>query len=163
MMTEHTSEIYDSSALTLNGVYGKHFIRRRTMKSTRQRRPFSAFRAARTRKSRQTRNAGISKNLMRKNKLAFITYPEKFKSWDTDFDGIEVFSLHTNAKKMNPVFFAFRFSLVFLSLSRTTLANYFERPDENLQKFDEIAAQKKIDAFCRKRRAFKYRFSPFRR
>jgi hypothetical protein len=82
------------------------------------------------------------------NKFAFITYPEKHKIWDSDFDGIEVFSLHTNAKKMNPFFVLFDAIWSFYPYPELVLAKYFYRPDANLQKFDEITQTKKTTLFA---------------
>ena len=52
------------------------------------------------------------------NKLALVTYPEKFKTWDADFDGVEVFSLHTNAKKANVFYALFDLIWSYSSVSR---------------------------------------------
>jgi len=82
------------------------------------------------------------------NKLAFITYPEKHQTWNADFDGIEIFSLHTNAKKMNPGFVLFDAIWSYYSYPELVLAKYFYRPDENLRQFDEVTTQKKSTLFA---------------
>jgi hypothetical protein len=84
----------------------------------------------------------------RENKLALITYPEKFKSWDSQFDGIEVFSLHTVAKQMNPLTALGDLIWSYPSHPELVLAKGFTRPDANLAKFDEIAAQRNISLFA---------------
>jgi hypothetical protein len=80
--------------------------------------------------------------------LAFVTYPERFRSWDANFDGIEVFSLHTNAKRMNPILFFFDALWSYRAYPELVLAKYFARPDENLRKFNEIAAQRRLTLFA---------------
>ena len=87
-------------------------------------------------------------NIHAQNKLAFITYPEKHKTWDADFDGIEVFSLHTNSKKMNPFFVFFDAIWSYYSYPELVLAKYFYRPDANLKQFDEITQTKKSTLFA---------------
>jgi hypothetical protein len=82
------------------------------------------------------------------NKLALITYPERFKSWDSAFDGIEVFSLHTAAKQMNPLIALGDLIWTYPSYPELMLAKGWTRPDANLGKFDEIAAQRKISLFA---------------
>jgi len=82
------------------------------------------------------------------NKLAFITYPEKHKNWDADFDGVEVFSLHTNSKKMSPFFVLFDAIWSYYSYPELVLAKYFYRPDQNLKQFDEITQTKKSTLFA---------------
>ena len=38
------------------------------------------------------------------NATVFVAYPEEFKSWDsTDYDGVEVYNVYTNAREINPV------------------------------------------------------------
>jgi hypothetical protein len=80
--------------------------------------------------------------------LAFVTYPERFRSCDANFDGIEVFSLHTNAKRMNPILFFFDALWSYRAYPELVLAKYFARPDENLRKFNEIAAQRRLTLFA---------------
>jgi len=82
------------------------------------------------------------------NKLALITYPEKFNSWNSEFDGVEVFSLHTNMKKASWFYGFFDLIWSYSAYPDLTIAEYFERPDENLRKFDEITAQKKSVLFA---------------
>ena len=94
------------------------------------------------------KTVGVLEKIHSDGKIAFVTYPEKFKSWNSGFDGIEVFSLHTNAKKMNPALFLLDALWSFSAYPELTTANYFVRPDENLSKFDEIAAQRKITLFA---------------
>ncbi len=85
----------------------------------------------------------FSTQIHTQNKLAFITYPEKHQDWTENFDGVEVFSLHTNAKKM-PVFFVIFDALwSYYSYPELVLAKYFYRPDDNLKKFDEVTQTRK--------------------
>src|SRR6185369_13286992 len=77
-----------------------------------------------------------------------VTYPEKFKSWNSDFDGDEVFSNHTELKKPNPLLAAGDLIWSYPSYPELTLMSYLRRPDANLQKFDEIASQRKISLFA---------------
>ena len=149
LMTEHWSDKFDTSALTLNGVYGKTlFVGGNEIDTADSDRflmiPGSGD-AAGLRKVPTT--AAIDK-LHSENRLALVTYPERFKSWDASFDGIEVFSLHTNAKTMNPFTAVFDGIWSFPAYPELMLASYFKRPDANLQKFDEIAAKRNISLFA---------------
>jgi hypothetical protein len=149
VMTEHTAANFDTSALTLNGFYKNTLFVGGNELDTKSEDRFLLINSdAEASSSYQTETPEFLKKSHAKNQIAFITYPEKFKSWDADFDGIEVFSLHTNAKKMN--FFTFPLDALWSygSYPELTLANYFVRPDENLQKYDEIAAKRKITLFA---------------
>ncbi|MBA2333754.1 MAG: hypothetical protein H0V90_02330 [Blastocatellia bacterium] len=145
LMTEHWSENFDTSALTLNGIYGKTLFIGGNEVDTADSDRFllipgsneaAGFRNIPT-------NAFLEK-VHAENKLALVTYPEKFKSWESDFDGIEVFSLHTSAKMVNPLAGLGDLLWSYPAYPALTLASYFKRPDANLQKFDEIAGKRKI-------------------
>ncbi len=148
VMTEHTSALYDTSALTLQGnVGGVLFVNGQEVETATDRFLLLAGSADAGRMNRVATPDFLAQ-IHDQNKLAFITYPEKHKTWDAGFDGIEVFSLHTNAKKMNPFFVLFDAIWSYYSYPELVLAKYFERPDENLQKFDEVTKQKKSTLFA---------------
>ncbi|PYS98176.1 MAG: hypothetical protein DMF63_17310 [Acidobacteria bacterium] len=149
LMTEHYSDTFDTAEKTLNGVYGKTLFVGGNEIDTSDGDRFLLIpgggEAARVRMSGTTAflNAAHASN-----QLALITYPEKFKSWDSQFDGIEVFSLHTIAKQMNPLTALGDLIWTYPSYPELMLAKNFQRPDANLAKFDEIAASRPISLFA---------------
>ena len=149
LMTEHYSETFDTAAQTLNGVYGKTLFVGGNEIDTSDGDRFLLIpgggKAARVRMSGTTAFINAAHD---SNQLALITYPEKFKSWDSQFDGIEVFSLHTAAKSMNWLTALGDLIWSYPSYPELTLAKNFQRPDANLAKFDEIAEQRKISLFA---------------
>ncbi|MGC2236805.1 MAG: hypothetical protein WA584_11630 [Pyrinomonadaceae bacterium] len=148
LMTEHTSEQYDTSALTLNGVYGNTlFVGGQEANTSSDDRFLLLPGSAESASDAKLQTPQFLEKYHAQNKLALITYPEKFKSWDSNFDGIEVFSLHTNAKKANWFYALFDLIWSFPAYHELTIADYFERPAENLQKFDEITTRKKSTLF----------------
>lgn len=145
IMTEHWSDTIDTSALTLNGVYGKTLFIGGNEIDTADGDRFLMIPGSKDAASlRKMSTAAVLEKLHAENRLALVTYPEKFNSWDSNFDGVEVFSLHTNAKKMNPFTALFDGIWSYPTYPELTLASYFKRPDENLRKFDEIAATRNI-------------------
>lgn len=145
VMTEHYSGEYDTSALTLNGVFGKTLFVGGNEIDTADGDRFlmipgsvdaASFRAVHT--------TQVLDKLHSEGRLAFIAYPEKFKSWDSDFDGDEIFSLNTEAKHMNPFTVLFDLIWTFPAYPDLMLATHFTRPDANLQKFDEISTRRKV-------------------
>lgn len=149
VMTEHYSDAYDTSALTLNGVYGKTlFVGGNEIDTSDSDRFLMIPGSGDAAGLRKVPTTAVIEKLHSENRLALVTYPEKFKSWDSNFDGIEVFSLHTNAKNMNPFTAIFDGIWSFPSYPDLVLASYFKRPDANLQKFDETAAKRKISLFA---------------
>lgn len=149
VMTEHTAANFDSSALTLNGFYGNTLFIGGNELDTKSGDRFLLINSdAEAPMANLTETPEFLQKSHAKNELAFITYPQKFKSWDSDFDGIEVFSLHTNAKKMSYITFPFNMLWSYGSYPELTLANYFVRPNLNLQKYDEISAKRRITLFA---------------
>lgn len=149
VMTEHWSDTVDTAALTLNGVYGKTlFVGGNEIDTADSDRFLMIQGSADSAGLRKVPTAAVIEKLHSENRLAMVTYPEKFKSWDSNFDGIEVFSLHTNAKSMNPFTAVFDGIWSYPAYPDLVLASYFERPAFNLQKFDEIAAKQDISLFA---------------
>ena len=149
LMTEHVVAAYDSSALTLNGVYGKTlFVGGNETNTASGDRFLLVPGSGEAFADQKLDTAQFLEKYHAQNKLAFITYPEKFNSWNSNFDGVEVFSLHTNMKKASWFCGFFDLMWSYSAYPEFTIADYFERPDENLKKFDEIAAQKRSFAFA---------------
>ncbi|MGQ0541802.1 MAG: hypothetical protein ACT4O9_08125 [Blastocatellia bacterium] len=149
IMTEHWSDTIDTAALTLNGVYGKTlFVGGNEIDTADSGRFLMIPGSADAAGLRKIPTTAVIEKLHSENRLALVTYPEKFNSWNSDFDGIEVFNLHTNAKTMNPFIALFDVIWSFPAYPELMLASYFKRPDENLRKFDEIAANRNITLFA---------------
>ncbi len=143
VMTEHTTDLYDTSALTLKGKIGNTLFVAGQEVETASDRFLLLDGSADAGKMNRVAPVDFLKQIHAQNKLAFITYPEKHKDWTENFDGVEVFSLHTNAKRM-PVFFVLFDALwSYYSYPELVLAKYFYRPDENLRKFDEVTQTRK--------------------
>ncbi|HUR96450.1 MAG TPA: hypothetical protein VMZ26_00150 [Pyrinomonadaceae bacterium] len=149
LMTEHYSDTFDTAAQTLNGVYGKTlFVGGNEIDTSDGDRFLLIPGGGEAANARMSGTTAFLEAAHRENKLAMITYPEKFKSWDSQFDGIEVFSLHTQAKQMSWLAAFGDLIWSYPSYPELTLAKNFTRPDANLAKFDEIATQRKISLFA---------------
>ena len=149
LMTEHWSDAYDTSALTLNGVYGRTlFVGGNEIDTADGDRFLMIPGSADAAGLRNMSTTAVLEKLHAENRLALITYPEKFKSWDSNFDGDEVFSLHTESKQMNPFTALGDLIWSYPAYPQLTLATHLRRPDANLQKFDEIAAKRPISLFA---------------
>ena len=149
VMTEHTSELFDSSEMTLRGVRnGVLFLNGQEVETASRDRFLLLNGGAEAGLASKIPTPEFLRQIHAENKLAFITYPEIYQSWDAQFDGIEVFSLHTNAKKMNPVMVLFDAVWSYYSYPELVLIKYFQRPFENLRKFDEVTSQKKSTLFA---------------
>ncbi|MGI9167537.1 MAG: hypothetical protein ACR2G5_14365 [Pyrinomonadaceae bacterium] len=74
---------------------------------------------------------------------AFVAYPEEFKSWDaTGYKGIEVYNVYSNARKINPLLMFFHSLWSYRSYPDLLFATFYERPSENLRRWDEAIVRK---------------------
>lgn len=149
VMTEHTTEAYDTSALTLNGIYGKTlFVGGQEANTSSGDRFLLVPGSGESFSDAKLETVPFLEKHHAQKRIALITYPEKFNTWSSDFDGVEVFSLHTNAKKASWFYGFFDLIWSFSAYPDLTIADYFQRPDAELRKFDEITTQKKSVLFA---------------
>jgi hypothetical protein len=148
LMTEHWSDELDTSALTLNGVYGKTlFVGGNEIDTADSDRFLMVPGSADAPGLRRSPTVDVLKKLNDEHRVGLITYPEKFKSWESDFNGVEVMSLHTEATHMN-IFVALE-DLLWSGTKypQLTFAQQIRRPVENIRRFDESAARRPIGLF----------------
>lgn len=149
VMTEHTSPLFDSSDLTLNGVYKNTlFVGGNELDTGDGDRFLQIPGDADAPKMSSVETYEYLRRIHSENKIALITYPHKFNSWGSNFDGIEVYSLHTNAKQMNILTAVFDGIWSYSAYPKETFATYFERPVEALQRFDQVSLKRKITLFA---------------
>lgn len=153
VMTEHTSAHVDTAAATLNGTHGGVlFVGGNELNPAREDRLLvmpglpppdlasaSPADAAATNPSSLTRDA--AERARREGKLVLVAYPEQFQSWDETagaFDGVEIYNLFTNAKKINyPVLF-FDGVWSYRSYPHLLFATFYEKPAAELKIWDEL-------------------------
>lgn len=145
LLTEHPSPLYDTAKQTLNGKHGGVLFVGGNEVSSKQGDRFLMLPGDAESFLDTTRN---TQDLINRQKqsggLALITYPDKYRSWNTEgFDGIEVYSLHTNAKNFPRVMTFFDFIWSYWGYSELMIARNFERPDAVLQKYDELTTNGK--------------------
>ncbi len=149
VMTEHPSEYFDTAGSTLKGVQQEVLFINGNEISTADDDRFLLIPGSENAFAEgYLKTPDFLSREKAQGKLAFITYPYRFHSWDADYDGIEVFNLHTNAKRMNPVWFGLDAFWSFSAAPEITVANYFQRPEAELKKFDELTQQKKLSLFA---------------
>lgn len=74
--------------------------------------------------------------------LALVAYPQEFKNWDAKgYQGIEVYNVYTNARKINPLLMFFDSVWSYGSYPDLLFATFYERPSENLKRWDEMIAR----------------------
>jgi len=79
-----------------------------------------------------------------KKGLTFVAYPQEFRSWETSFyDGVEVYNVYTNARRINPFIMFFDALWSYRSYPDLLFAHFYARPIENLQKWDQAISSRK--------------------
>jgi hypothetical protein len=148
VMTEHYSTAFDTSATTLQGFHGKTIFVNGNEIDTANGDRFLLINGSQEASgfAKKSTNEVLEK-IHSENKFTIVAYPHKFQSWESNFDGIEVFSLNTNARNMNPIYFFFDSLWAYSKYPQLSLTKYFRRPNENLKKFDEISQKRKIALF----------------
>lgn len=149
VMTEHPSDLFETSESTLRGFKSNILFVSGNEISAKDGNRFLVFEGFPGIVSLgKLDSVELLNEVHEHGSLAIVTYPKKFKAWNSNFDGIEVFSLHTNAKEMNPVTFLFDMIWSYRKYPELTLAKYFVHPDANLAKFDELAKTRKLTLFA---------------
>lgn len=149
VMTEHVSDDFDTSAMTLSGHIGDTlFIGGHEVETVTGDRFLMLEGGPEMATDRQLGTPRFIEKYDRQGKVALIVYPEKFKSWDGRFDGVEVFSLNTNTKQQAGVVTIMTAMWSFWSYPELTLAETFRRPDDNLRRFDSVAEQRNVSMFA---------------
>ncbi len=149
VMTEHTSADYDTAALTLNGVFKNVlFIGGNEADTISGDRFLMIDGGPEMFADAKLATPQFLEKYHAQGKIALITYPDRFKSWDSDFDGVEVFSLHTNAKRNTRILTIPDMLWSFPSYPGLTVAENFRRPDEELAQYDAVAAKRPLTLFA---------------
>ncbi|HEU4835291.1 MAG TPA: hypothetical protein VFS90_12775 [Pyrinomonadaceae bacterium] len=125
IMTEHTEKDFDTAAMTLQGVHGGVlFIN-----------------------GNEVSAENGDRSLVLPGDVSIAAYPEEFKNWDAaNINGVEVYNVFTNARRINPVVAFFDVLWSKRSYPDLIFALYLQRPDENLKKWDQALTRARLTA-----------------
>ena len=116
IMTEHTEKDFDTAAMTLQGMHGGVcFIN-----------------------GNEVSAENGDRSLVLPGDVSLAAYPEEFKNWDAaKVNGVEVYNVFTNARRISPVLAFFDVLWSQRSYPDLIFALYLQRPDESLKKWDQ--------------------------
>ena len=125
IMTEHTEKDFDTAAMTLQGMHGGVlFIN-----------------------GNEVSAENGDRSLVLPGDVSIAAYPEEFKNWDTArINGVEVYNIYTNARRINPVVAFFDVLWSRRSYPDLIFALYLQRPDESLKKWDQALTRTRLTA-----------------
>lgn len=143
IMTEHKEEDFDTAEMTLRGLHGRVlFINGNEV---------SAENGDRTLVSpgwlTPEEKAIAFRSSTIRGPLMIVAYPEEFKNWSQLFlNGVEVFNVYTNARRINPVVAFFDVLWSKRSYPDQIFALYLQRPDASLKLWDQALTHTNLTA-----------------
>src|ERR1043166_9070195 len=142
IMTEHPAKDFDTSAMTLNGKHGGVlFVNGNEVRTANGDRLLLIPGDANAATDSERSTADVLSR--RTSGLALAAYPEDFKSWDAaGYNGVEVYNVYTNARAISPLVMFFDGLWSYRSYPDLLFANFYRRPAQSLQKWDEAIRQK---------------------
>jgi len=125
VMTEHTEKDFDTASLTLKGMHGGVlFIN-----------------------GNEVSAENGDRLLVLPEEISIVAYPEEFRNWETaGLDGVEIYNVFTNARRVNPVAAFFDVLWSQRAYPELIFALYLQRPDESLKKWDQALARTRLTA-----------------
>lgn len=143
VMTEHTSANFNTAAMTLKGMHaGILFVNGNEVNASDTDRLLLIPGDELASGGEQSSTQEVILKAKARNPLVFVAYPYDFRSWDASgYDGLEVYNVFTNARRINPLVMFFDGLWSYRSYPELLFANFYSRPAENLQSWDEMIAR----------------------
>lgn len=145
VMTEHPSAVVDTSAMTLRGVQGGIlFVNGNELNTGAGDRFLALPGSPESGKASTKTTQDLLAEEKRDNHLMFVAYPQEFHSWETadGYDGIEVYNLYTNARRINPLLMFFDGLWSYGGYADLLFTRFYERPVESLKRWDDSTVSK---------------------
>lgn len=137
IMTEHPQAEFDTGGMTLNGVHAGVLFVNGSEVSTADGDRLLLMPAPPPANERLTTKEFVERQKVNQG-LAFAAYPTESNAWQTNpVDGVEIYNLFTNTKKINRFITFFDGLWSYRSYPDLMFANFFARPSEELQRWDD--------------------------
>jgi len=142
VMTEHPAENFNTAEMTLKGEHGRVlFSNGNEVKTSNGDRLLLIPGDQQAGSDSQWSTQEVLSR--RTSGLQLAAYPEEFQNWETTgYDGVEVYNVYTNARRINPLVMFFDALWSYRSYPDLLFANFYRRPTENLKKWDELIKEK---------------------
>ena len=137
IMTEHPQAEFDTGAMTLSGVHaGVLFVNGNEVATADGDRLLLIPAPPNANERRSTKD--VVDQQKANLGLAFAAYPTDSNTWQSNaVDGVEIYNLFTNTKRINRVVTFFDGLWSYRSYPDLMFANFFARPTEDLKRWDE--------------------------
>jgi hypothetical protein len=137
IMTEHPQAEFDTAAMTLSGVHaGVLFVNGNEVATADGDRLLLIPAPLNANERRSTKEAVEQQKT--NHGLAFAAYPTESQGWQSNsVDGVEIYNLFTNTKRINRLVTFFDGLWSYRSYPDLMFANFFARPTEDLKRWDD--------------------------
>lgn len=141
VMTEHTSNNFNTAAMTLKGVHGGVlFVNGNEVTTSNSDRLLVLPGDENYSGGNLSTQDELSKQKA-KGARVFVAYPTEFQSWNTSgYDGVEVYNVFTNTRTINPLVMFFDGLWSYRSYPDLLFAHFYLRPNQNLSQWDQVIA-----------------------
>jgi hypothetical protein len=141
VMTEHPSKEVNTADFTLRGMQGGVLFVNGNEIVTAGRERFLALPGHESAQMADTlTTAEALRQTQARGALALAAYPEEWQTLDLGgYDGLEIYNLYTNTRQANPV--TLFLDALWASHPELLFTRFYERPQANLQRFDELTAK----------------------
>lgn len=138
IMTEHPQAEFDTAAMTLSGVHaGVLFVNGNEVATADGDRLLLIPAPPNGNERRSTKEVVEQQKTSRG--LAFAAYPTESNTWQSNaVDGVEIYNLFTNTKRISWVVTFFDGLWSYRSYPDLMFANFFARPTEDLKRWDDV-------------------------
>ena len=143
VMTEHPAAHFSTADMTLKGVHaGILFLNGNEVSTVNGDRLLLVPGNDTAHDSGRLSIAEILTREKQRGALALVAYPEEFKSWDENqYDGVEVYNVYTNARRLNPLVTFFDGVWSYRTYPDLLFATFYERPVASLRLWDQAIAR----------------------
>ena len=138
VMTEHAERDINTAAMTLQGIHdGVLFLNGNEVSVNNTGRVLLIPGLQSQGDANSTLDV-LTEQVRAKQGLAVVAYPQEFAGWSANaLDSVEVYNLYTNTQKMNRLAMFFDGLWSYSSYPDLLFANFYSRPGENLQLWDQ--------------------------
>jgi hypothetical protein len=148
VMTEHTSSVMDTSAMTLKGEHaGVLFVNGNEVGTASHDRLLLVPGSNEASSANTVGTRQVLEGQKTRGGLSFVAYPHEFQTWDASgYDGLEVYNVYTDTKKINYFVTFFDWLWSYWNYPDLMFARFYERPSGALAKWDELTRGRQVVA-----------------
>jgi hypothetical protein len=142
VMTEHPAKDFDTAAMTLKGTHGGVlFVNGVEVAAVTGDRLLVLPGDETAGSASSALPADLVSQAKARRALSLVAYPREFRNWSAGgFDGVEVYNVFTNTKRINPIVTFFDGLWSYRSYPDLLFTTFFERPVEALKLWDDQMA-----------------------